>query len=303
MTARKALIVSVLLCTVILLILLQGVMNTTMTEHKRRAMLKSATDALSDVDKSLCKEIDDNVLRSTARNQHLVHTVVRPATPVNPHDVTFATQLSLERIDMLMLLLKHWQGPLSVAVYCSREEAHNFLQTKLWENHNQISIHIVYKESNQEMESYYPINYLRNVAFTNSLTEYAFLCDVDFMPSEGLYDYLVKAVNTFLKDHVKRVLVVAAFEQKAAIQKFPENKQQLQILYKNRTVSQFHENFPPGHLQTNYELFFQQSFPYRVNWKRDYEPFMVVEQAFSNMTSVSLGMASTRLFTQQNSML
>ena len=244
-------------------------------EYNRLAKLKSFTP--NDTDKALCQKIDDHLFRSTPQNRYLVHTVVNPGSNrVDPLDVTLVTQLSLERLNMLMLLLKHWQGPISVVVYCSREEAVSFLQTKFWENYDQISIHVVYKQSNQ---SYYPINYLRNVAFTNSLTEYAFLCDVDFMPSKGLHNYLVKAVNTFLKDpNVKCVLVVAAFEQKAAIYSFPESKHQLQILYNNRTVSRFHENID-SHLQTNYSVFFEQSFPYRVNWKYGYEPFMVVRSS------------------------
>ena len=120
---------------------------------------------------------------------------------------------------------------------------------------------------------------MRNIAVSSSQTEYIFFCDVDFIPSYGLHDYLVKAASAFLKaPSVKRALVVAAFEEIKVLQSFPENKKQLQLLFETEVVSRFHAHFS-GHKPTNYAKYFAQSFPYRVNWKVDYEPYLVVRKS------------------------
>ena len=37
-------------------------------------------------------------------------------------------------------------------------------------------------------QEYYPVNFLRNVAFNNTFTKYVYLSDVDFVPSMGLHE-------------------------------------------------------------------------------------------------------------------
>ena len=43
-------------------------------------------------------------------------------------------------------------------------------------------------------QQFYPVNHLRNVALREVTTPYVFLCDIDFLPMTGLYEYLQKAV-------------------------------------------------------------------------------------------------------------
>ena len=42
------------------------------------------------------------------------------------NDVTLMTHMSADRIKMLALLIKHWEGPLAVSVYGSLQELRNF---------------------------------------------------------------------------------------------------------------------------------------------------------------------------------
>lgn len=40
---------------------------------------------------------------------------------------------------------------------------------------------------------HYPVNQLRNVALDQAKTDYVFLTDIDFLPMNGLYEYLKDA--------------------------------------------------------------------------------------------------------------
>ncbi|NXU37443.1 LARG2 glucuronyltransferase, partial [Drymodes brunneopygia] len=107
----------------------------------------------------------------------------------NPTDVTLVAQLSMDRLQMLEAICRHWAGPISLALYMSDAEAQQFLRyaqaSEVLSAHRNVAYHIVYKEG-----QFYPINLLRNVALANTQTPYVFLTDIDFLPMYGLYDYL-----------------------------------------------------------------------------------------------------------------
>lgn len=90
---------------------------------------------------------------------------------------------------MLEAIFKHWEGPISLALYMSDAEAQQFLRyaqaSEVLKNRKNVGYHIVYKEG-----QFYPVNLVRNVALRNANTPYVFLADVDFLPMYGLYDYL-----------------------------------------------------------------------------------------------------------------
>lgn len=93
------------------------------------------------------------------------------------------------RLQMLEAICKHWEGPISLALYLSDAEAQQFLRYAqgsevLMGRHN-VAYHIVYKEG-----QFYPVNLLRNVAMKHVGTPYMFLSDIDFLPMYGLYEYL-----------------------------------------------------------------------------------------------------------------
>ncbi|KAK2167970.1 hypothetical protein NP493_1248g02011 [Ridgeia piscesae] len=74
-----------------------------------------------------------------------------------------------------------------------------------------VGVHLVY-----ESGSYYPVNFLRNVALKNAFTKYVFTTDIDFMPSPDLHgklEHYLKHGTGFNAE--RRVLIVPAFEQVA----------------------------------------------------------------------------------------
>ena len=260
---------------------LAGSENTTLpsTGKNRYRNAKVNDKPFTDEEKASCQNIYDNVLRSTSESRHNF-MVVTPSTSIAPYDVTLITQLSCDRIKTFQKLLRNWQGPVSVAIYCNKGDAEKLLQEKFWSHkqYHKLTINMVYEVSRNDVQ-YYPVNYLRNIAVSSSQTEYIFFCDVDFIPSYGLHNYLVKAASAFLKaPSVKRALVVAAFEEIRVLRRFPGTKKQLQLLFETKVVSRFHARFS-GHKPTNYTEYFAQSFPYRVNWKLDYEPYLVVRKS------------------------
>ena len=65
-------------------------------------------------------------------------------------DVTLVAQLSMDRLQMLETLCKHWSGPISLALYMSDAEAQQFLSYALSSEtlmgRKNIGYHIVYKD-------------------------------------------------------------------------------------------------------------------------------------------------------------
>lgn len=113
--------------------------------------------------------------------------MVRGPRPPGPHSwLSFPVS---SRLQMLEAICKHWEGPISLALYLSDAEAQQFLRYAqgsevLMSRHN-VAYHIVYKEG-----QFYPVNLLRNVAMKHVGTPYMFLSDIDFLPMYGLYEYL-----------------------------------------------------------------------------------------------------------------
>nr|XP_061809325.1 xylosyl- and glucuronyltransferase LARGE1-like isoform X2 [Nerophis lumbriciformis] len=109
-------------------------------------------------------------------------------TPDNA-DVTLVAQLSMDRLQMLEAICKHWEGPISLALYLSDAEAQQFLRyaqgSEVLMSRGNVGYHVVYKEG-----QFYPVNLLRNVAMRHVNTPYMFLSDIDFLPMYGLYEYL-----------------------------------------------------------------------------------------------------------------
>ena len=194
--------------------------------------------------------------------------------PESEFETTLVTQLSLDRLDKFLLLLEHWDGPLSIAMYGTDAQAQNltlFLAEQGVHRSN-LAIHIVYRQG-----KFYPVNHLRNVALNAVTTPYVFLNDGDFLPSYGLFHYLKSANKLLLNDSKKRVLVIPAFDGKAGFV-YPENKADLLDKVNNQSIRIFcvwctHQT----HGQTNFTLWAESSYPYKVEWAFHYEPYVVVK--------------------------
>ena len=77
---------------------------------------------------------------------------------VSASDVTLVTQLSADRLQMLELVCNHWPGPISLALYMSDAEAHQFLryarQSPILASRRNVAYHIVYKDGVSVIKPY-----------------------------------------------------------------------------------------------------------------------------------------------------
>eukprot|EP00071_Canis_lupus_P027637 XP_022261194.1 LARGE xylosyl- and glucuronyltransferase 2 isoform X2 [Canis lupus familiaris] len=210
---------------------------------------------------------------------HRVHVTFLPHVPPpgRPHDVTLVAQLSMDRLQMLEALCRHWPGPMSLALYLTDAEAQQFLRfveaSAVLSARQDVAYHVVYREG-----PLYPVNQLRNVALAQALTPYVFLSDIDFLPAFSLYDYLRASIEQLqLGSEQKAALVVPAFETLHYRFSFPSSKAELLALLDSGALYtfRFHE-WPRGHAATDYVRWRQARTPYRVQWAADYEPYVVV---------------------------
>ncbi|OXB82259.1 UNVERIFIED_CONTAM: hypothetical protein H355_007956 [Colinus virginianus] len=196
----------------------------------------------------------------------------------NPTDVTLVAQLSMDRLQMLEAICKHWAGPISLALYMSDAEAQQFLRyaqaSEVLSARRNVAYHIVYKEG-----QFYPINLLRNVALSNTQTPYVFLTDIDFLPMYGLYDYLRNSIQQLELPHRKAALIVPAFETLHYRLTFPKSKAELLSMLDMGSLYTFRYHvWPKGHAPTDYAKWRTATVPYRVAWQPDFEPYVVVRR-------------------------
>ncbi|XP_062512933.1 xylosyl- and glucuronyltransferase LARGE2s-like [Corticium candelabrum] len=194
-------------------------------------------------------------------------------------DITLIAQLSVDRLQMIEPLYKHWEGPIQLGLYMSDTEAQQFLKYALSSDiisrRRNAGIHIVFKEGD-----FYPVNYLRNVALSQVKTGFVFLSDIDFLPMYGLYDYLRKVVS--MMDMNKKALIVPAFETLRYRLAFPKSKSQVLSMLDQGLLYTFREHvWTRGHAPTNFARWRTATTPYRVHWERDFEPYVVVQSNVS----------------------
>nr|XP_027792335.1 LARGE xylosyl- and glucuronyltransferase 2 isoform X2 [Marmota flaviventris] len=210
---------------------------------------------------------------------HRVHITFLPhkPPPPRPHDITLVAQLSMDRLQMLEALCRHWPGPMSLALYLTDAEAQQFLHfveaSPVLSARQDVAYHVVYREG-----PLYPVNQLRNVALAQALTPYVFLSDIDFLPAYSLYDYLRASIEQLeLGSRRKAALVVPAFETLRYRFTFPSSKAELLALLDSGSLYTFrYHEWPQGHAPTDYARWREAQVPYRVQWAADYEPYVVV---------------------------
>ncbi|GLD55685.1 glycosyltransferase-like protein LARGE2 isoform X1 [Lates japonicus] len=216
--------------------------------------------------------------RLTVHRVHLYFLQYEYTPTEDDTDITLVAQLSMDRLQMLEAICKHWEGPISLALYMSDAEAQQFLRyaqaSEVLKNRKNVGYHIVYKEG-----QFYPVNLVRNVALKNANTPYVFLTDVDFLPMYGLYDYLRKSVVQLDMAHTKKALVVPAFETLRYRLSFPKSKAELLSMLDMGTLYTFRYHvWPKGHAPTNYAKWRTSTTPYKVEWEPDFEPYVVVRR-------------------------
>uniref|UniRef100_A0A3Q1JKP1 LARGE xylosyl- and glucuronyltransferase 1 n=1 Tax=Anabas testudineus TaxID=64144 RepID=A0A3Q1JKP1_ANATE len=216
--------------------------------------------------------------RFTVHRTHLyfLHYEYEPSS--DNTDVTLVAQLSMDRLQMLEAICKHWEGPISLALYLSDAEAQQFLRyaqgSEVLMSRGNVGYHIVYKEG-----QFYPVNLLRNVAMQQVNTPYMFLSDIDFLPMYGLFEYLRKSVVQLDMANTKKALVVPAFETLRYRLSYPKSKAELLSQLDMGTLFTFRYHvWTKGHAPTNFAKWRTATTPYRVQWEADFEPYVMVRR-------------------------
>ncbi|KAM8910193.1 xylosyl- and glucuronyltransferase LARGE1 isoform 4-T4 [Spinachia spinachia] len=216
--------------------------------------------------------------RFTVHRTHLyfLHYEYQPSSENT--DVTLVAQLSMDRLQMLEAICKHWEGPISLALYLSDAEAQQFLRyaqgSEVLMSRGNVGYHIVYKEG-----QFYPVNLLRNVAMHHVNTPFMFLSDIDFLPMYGLYEYLGKSVLQLDMTSAKKALVVPAFETLRYRLSYPKSKAELLSQLDMGTLFTFRYHvWMKGHAPTNFAKWRTATTPYRVQWEADFEPYVMVRR-------------------------
>ncbi|XP_076351503.1 xylosyl- and glucuronyltransferase LARGE1-like isoform X2 [Tachypleus tridentatus] len=194
------------------------------------------------------------------------------------NDVTLVAQLSMDRLQMVEALCKHWDGPISLALYMSDSEVQQFLSytlnSEVLRNRKNVGYHIVYREG-----PFYPVNLLRNVALQQVTTPFVFLTDIDFLPMYGLYDYMKKSISALGLESSKKALIIPAFETQRYRLSFPKSKAELLSMLDMGTLFTFRYHvWIRGHGPTNYAKWRTATTPYRVLWEPDFEPYIVASR-------------------------
>eukprot|EP00850_Spirogloea_muscicola_P023057 SM000325S12650 [mRNA] locus=s325:7630:15088:- [translate_table: standard] len=220
--------------------------------------------------------------------------------PRHEHDVSIATQASLDRLSALEAMAEAWDGVLCVALYVPTEvhlpEAIllvSALHLRI-ERRERCRLDILFAmEVDQAGAALYPVNALRNIALSSISTELVILLDADFVPSDGLHQQLTQKENyeALLRatTQEKQVVVIPAFEMRGDVAEEgetvakkisgrPRDMDQLRTAWEERQVVGFHcQHFPRGHQPTNFEKFLDKStsVPYMVQYREYFEPYVL----------------------------
>jgi hypothetical protein len=226
----------------------------------------------------------------TVKQRFQAYSIGAPScTPISDKDVSFTlvTQCSDSRLWMLDHHCQRWKGPISISIYTNRtqEQVENYIQ-KMNCNNELVTFEIYPATTMVD----YPINVLRNVAFSNVRTSHAFYIDMDFWPSENIVQSLYKH-QTYLATDQRRALVVPAFSLKRQcadrhdcrdvnVPAMPLRQEEVFDEMISRKIFPFDPTNRGGHGSTRYKEWIRQSLDELIEIpcfsSQRYEPYVVV---------------------------
>jgi glycosyltransferase-like protein LARGE len=213
--------------------------------------------------------------------------------------ITCATQGGVNKIPRLLDLTSRWRGRVSFSTVISSESDLDLL-FQFWADYpllqEYVSVHILMElpQVQRPQNGRYPINELRNLALHNVKTDYVFLNDVDFIPSDYAHDEIATLISAS-PPSTKTFWVLPAFEritpaitsnttnakdEVTDVAMIPKTKPELmKAIYQDKVVTTFHPYFPPGHKPTNFLKWYTyrptSTMKYPINYAKWFEPYVV----------------------------
>ena len=221
---------------------------------------------------------------------HMHNYFLTASTTPKNNDITLVTQLSPDRLHRIQQLAQVWKGPISAAVYVGHDTYNGVKELlSLWGTselvRQHVDFHLVSSDAigkTHESNPPYPINALRNLAWSYSRTNQLFLLDVDFIPNPNMRKYCVdlwpklRAVPGLKKS----VYVVPGFESFSELKKWPKNRKDVKQMSKvDLTLQPVHaDKLASAHAAVDYNRWYDTKNPYRVNYKLYFEPYLLIDK-------------------------
>ncbi|KAG2178767.1 hypothetical protein INT43_001613 [Umbelopsis isabellina] len=210
----------------------------------------------------------------------------RATEEAEAEDITLATLVTHNRLDVLSRLATRYQGPISAAIHINDDEQRDIVLNDLHAMYEgnphvqrHVDVHLIVDRFDRQF------NMWRNVAKFFARTEYLMMLDVDF----HLCTDFRKSIrsNSLIMEKLRTgtaALVVPAFEfieQKDGLdwKTFPTDKKQLMDLVRAEKIDMFHRSWQRGHGSTDYNKWYESDGEYVVTeYNYSYEPYIIYKK-------------------------
>ena len=210
--------------------------------------------------------------------------------------VSYTSQCRDVKVDRFDIVVDMWDGPIVLAVYTDDFSTSNELLLSWKQVYCRESVYtrttlvfITVEDVAGENiidRTVYPINFLRNVAWSHVQTEFTFVVDIDMIPTPYSHSIMLNHAYSFLSDSNKRnALIVPALENKRRhgttmskrlfLGNFPNTKEELVPLMERGSLSRF-STLEAAYGPTLYHKYIYNTEPYEVTYRIWFEPFVIV---------------------------
>ncbi|RCH92324.1 Glycosyltransferase-like 1B, partial [Rhizopus stolonifer] len=199
----------------------------------------------------------------------------------NNMDVTLVSQFSIHRLEAFSQVIELWQGPISIAIYLTEptdiDKLIEFFKIpKNLKLYSRLTITLVKPNYNHVNHLNYPINHLRNLAITESFTDYIFVTDA--VPSSHMYTLiqsrLIPHVTYSPEKKTAWIIPCFAIHEAYAQLPIPDTYHEWFGLI-NQGVAYMAEQ-GPGLVQP---LLLETSLAYEVCYESQWEPYYIVHRS------------------------
>ncbi|KAF5320991.1 hypothetical protein D9619_001957 [Psilocybe cf. subviscida] len=255
--------------------------------------------------------INERVLLSklfsgSMRPSNVIPYFYRATGRFDKRDVTIATLITSNRLEVFARLVEKYRGPISVTLHIKDTPEHvssilhalSALYTSSHVMRRTVDLHLVVDSFDRQFNTW------RNIARLFARTDFVLMLDIDFFPCTASASASADGLGLSLQYAARKerlpgdgvvadklyagqaALVVPAFEytdfgEGMDAQTFPTSKKDLLTLVAKDRIGMFHASWAPGHNASEYNRFYSAS-PgevYKVTrYQSAYEPYVIFKK-------------------------